>query len=947
MIAVTVTPQLVADGVVNGLVYGLVGMGVVLIHRSTRVISFAVGAMGLPGTALVALLAVQYDVPYPLALLAGLLVGTAFGTVSELIVVRRLFRAPRVILLVATIGLSQVALAATLAMPKPDDVRAPFPTPFSGRLEVGDVVLSGPAQTIVVVVPLVALVLGWLLTRTMFGKAVAAAADNPDLLRLSGISPKLASTAVWTVAGFVATLSIVLIAGRVGGINQVATLGPATLARGLVVAVVAGMASFPRSVVAGVVLGVVESVLAFNILDQPGLIDTVLLVAVLVAVFLQSRRPTEEGATTFSFAPRVRPVPEAIADRWWARHLGHIVFVVAVVVGILVPLVVTTPSRSYLYASILGFALAALSVSVVTGWSGQLSLGQMGFAGVGALGTAMLVRGQGVVIGLPTGTYLHLSLGPTSLVVAMLVMTVVCALLAALIGLGALRVRGLLLAVSTFVFAYAAQQHLFRTDLMTGGAQPPIRLPRGELAGIDLTVQRTYYWFVLAVTTVVVVLVARLRQRAPWRTMVAVRDNQATASAYTVGATRTKLSSFALAGGVAGLAGCLLGALTQNINTRELFVVGDSLSVVSMAVIGGLGSVAGPIVGALWVRGLPAFFPDNDVVPLLTSGIGLLVLLLYFPGGLVQLAYSARDALYDRLAARAPAPAEPPRPTTWARPERPAEPDATGPALEARDMVVAFGGVRAVDGASISVARGEVVGLIGTNGAGKSTLFNAIGGFVPSHGEVHVLGQDVSRRRPHQRARAGLGRTFQAASLFPELTVRQTVMVALEARRRSGILGPAVGWPPAGRDERRKRSEADEILGFLGLGRYADAQVSDLSTGTRRIVELAGLLAVDARVLCLDEPTAGVAQRETEAFGPLILALRAELDASVLVIEHDMPLIMSMSDRVYCLEAGRVIAEGAPDVVRSDPGVVASYLGTDERAIIRSDASRPRRRDTH
>jgi ABC-type branched-subunit amino acid transport system ATPase component len=177
--------------------------------------------------------------------------------------------------------------------------------------------------------------------------------------------------------------------------------------------------------------------------------------------------------------------------------------------------------------------------------------------------------------------------------------------------------------------------------------------------------------------------------------------------------------------------------------------------------------------------------------------------------------------------------------------------------------------------------------------------------------------------------------------LYPDLTVTETLMVALEARERSWFVPSLTALPPSVPAERRKRKEARELVDFLGLGRYGDEFISNLSTGTRRIVELGCLLAVDARVLLLDEPTGGVAQRETEAFAPLIVRITRELDASLLIIEHDMPLVMAISDRIYCLEAGEVIAEGTPIEVRENPLVIASYLGTDERAIQRSSVTTP------
>jgi ABC-type branched-subunit amino acid transport system ATPase component len=475
--------------------------------------------------------------------------------------------------------------------------------------------------------------------------------------------------------------------------------------------------------------------------------------------------------------------------------------------------------------------------------------------------------------------------------------------------------------------------------------QETVQLPRGNIGPFNVNLNnRGYYYGTLIVLAVVLVLLGRLRRSGIGRTIVGVRENEDAASALTVSPIKAKLTAYSLSGFIAGLGGAILGGLAVTIGyTESFFTVDNSLALVAMAVIGGLGGRAGAVIGALWVIGLPAFWPNNTIVPLLTSSIGLLIILLYIPGGFTQIGYWFRDESLRWLEGRRPAVAaktlnEPP--TSLTRPV-PAERQLTnddGSVLRTSGVTVNFHGLVAVNGVDMKVMPGEVIGLIGSNGAGKSTLLNAIGGFVPAGGRIELLGHDVSRLRAYRRARLGLGRSFQAATLFPELSVREVVELALEARGATSFWSTLFYLPGASRLERRRAGEASELIDYLGLGRYADRFVAELSTGTRRIVELAALLAAAPSVICLDEPTAGVAQREAEAFGPLIKRVQAELDATLIIVEHDLPMILSISDRVYCLEAGAVIAEGTPDEVRSNPLVISSYLGTDERAIARSSA---------
>ena len=929
MLAVSwLNSQIVFDGIVQGLAISVIAVGVVLVYRATRIINFAVGNMGVVGAAVLSLLVVQYHVPFWVGFAVALLVGLAFGAIVDMAIIRRLRKSPRVVVLVATIGVSQLAAAIAIKIPAPTELTLHFPSAINGMWTVAGVNVRGSDVSVLIIATVTLVALTWFLDRTTIGRTVKACASNPRLARLSSISPKMVSTMVWALAAALSTLSIVLVAGQSGAAGDLTTLGPQTLSLALVAAVIGGMTSFSRTIIASVVIGLAQSILNFNFIDNPGLINLLLLITVVIAVLFNRERTDE--SEVFAFTPRARPIPVRLRSYRWARNVNKSGVFLLAAIAVVLPLIFTKPSTQQTFTEVLAFAICATSLTVLTGWLGQLSLGQMAFAGLGALFAARLVEG-----GVPFWF-------------AIVATTAGSAVVATILGLSSLRVKGLYLAVVTFVFALAAQQYFFSLHILSGASPDGSNLPfaPGKLFSLSFPGQRTYYYVVLIILGLVLLVTSRFRDSGVGRSIMAVRDNENAASAYRVRPAWEKIRAFAIAGALAGMGGALLSGAYSNVafsGPGSFFVVDASLSLVAMVVIGGMGSVTAAVIGALWVIGIPALAPNNEVLGLLTSSIGLLAVLLYFPRGLMQVAYDARDAFLTWADKRygkepAPAPAGPPIAAAALEPEH-REGDI--PTLAVADLRVTFGGNAAVDRVSLHVGAGEIVGLIGSNGAGKSTLMNAIGGFVPATGSVRLGNEEIVDKPPAYRSGLGLGRTFQSATLFPELTVTETLLVALEGKSETGVLSTALALPRATRRSRSDRGAVGDLVELLGLGGYRDHYIADLSTGTRRVVELAGLLALDAKVLCLDEPTAGLAQRETEAFGPLIVTVQRQLDASVLLIEHDMPLIMGISDRVYCLEAGSVISEGTPADVRDNPRVIASYLGTDERAINRSGGPPP------
>jgi ABC-type branched-subunit amino acid transport system ATPase component/ABC-type branched-subunit amino acid transport system permease subunit len=918
-------PEPLVYGVLTGLTYGVLSVGLVLVYRVNRVVNFAHGAFGALAGAVFLLLAGRYGIPYWPAFTAGVLAAAASGAVAETAVVRRLRSAPRLMSVVATLGVGQF-LALVAASVAPRDVTVP-PPPGMPAFSLGSIEITPSYSGMLIMAPLLTAGLAVFLRFSRTGIAIRCAAANPDAARLAGIFAGRMSSVAWALAAALSAVGVMIVSPTqvllAGG-----QFGPSLLVRALAGAVIAGMTSMPLAFAAGIGVGVVEQLLLWNY-PQSGLTEPVLLVVVLVALAVRRGRSAreEESASWTALQPR-RPLPRAVlqlpAVRWTRRLL-----VVAAALAGLSPVVLLDSSETTALVGVAAYAVVALSVTVLSGLGGQLSLGQFAVAGVGAAVSALVTARTGAV--------------PLGMVLA----ATACAALSLLLGLPALRWRGLLLTVTTLAFAVSAQVWLLPQGWLLGDGLDP---GRPVVAGRALDTGNSYYLVAFGALVLAMALVTGVQRSRLGRSFVAVRDNEGAARAFGLSPVRVKVQALLLSGALAGLGGAVFGHSLSQLGASA-FPSTASIDVVAVAVLGGATSVGGPVLGALYVVGLPTFVP-LDEAGLAATALGWLLLVLYVPHGLAEVGRRLLDRLLLAVAGeRAVAGVPQPPPLTPGEPRtsvpleevgvraavtQPAaataggrsRPAAGGHLLRATGLAKRYGGVVAVADVSLEVAPGEVLGLIGPNGAGKTTTFELLSGFSrPDGGRVEFGGTDVTRWSPQRRTGVGLVRSFQDAALFATLTVEQTV--ALAARPRGG-----------GSVRSRRRREAgestEEFLDLFGLDPYREARIAELSTGTRRLVEVACLVALRPRLLLLDEPSSGVAQRETEALGRLLRRIRAELDLTMVVIEHDIPLVMSLSDRIVAMADGRVLAEGSPQQVRDDPAVVAAYLGRDPVALQRS-----------
>jgi len=920
-------------GTFIGMTYGLLAVGLVLIYRTNRIVNFAHGNIGAFGAAFFGVAAVKWHIPYWVAFPMALAVAAATGAAAEAGVVRRLRNAPRLMSVVATLGVGQflVIFSSVINSTAAAGSLYPLPHPWIPAFNVGALRVTEAYSGMLVLSPFVVLAIAIFLKRSRFGLGIRAAAANPEAARMSGIFASRMSGLAWAIAGALSAFTAIL-TQPTQGFTSGDSFGPELLLRAMTAAVIGRMQNMPLAFAGGIGLGILEQILLWNY-NQSGLVQVMLFAVILVALLLQRQqggRDEEKGS--WAAVQGLRPIPQQLQRIWLIRSLTPLLGVITLVVLVLMPLLISN-SASVTLTGILCFCIVGLSIGVLTGLGGQLTLGQFAVAAIGGVVSYQVSSRIG------------------DFPLALLYAGLAGGLVSVAIGLPALRIRGLMLAVTTLGFALATPQWLLSQSWMLGDGRDPGK-PTGWPFGGPLDTGHRYYYFALGLFAISLLVARNIRRSGFGRLLVAIRDNEDNARAFTVRASIVKLQGYLIAGFMAGIGGAAYVHSLANISAST-FPATKSISVVVMTVLGGVSVLIGPILGAAWVLGLPLL--DIGNIALAATTLGSLLLILWKPGGLIQLFAPLRDRLIKAIARWHGVDPEPyyagdnlpEAPSTASiatlasirtnsRSSLPVQrrPTAGTTLLEARSLGKRFGGVVAVRDVSFAVRGGETVGLIGPNGAGKTTTFELLGGFTrPDYGRVLFDRRDISAMGPESRAHLGLIRSFQDAALFPTMTVKETVMLAMERTQPTRFLSSTLGLTFG---ERAREARARELVSVMGLDAYRDKQIQELSTGTRRITEIACLVALEPVCLLLDEPSSGIAQRETEALGNLLVELKGQLGLTLVVIEHDIPLIMGISDRIIAMADGAVIAEGTPDQVRSDPQVIDAYLGGSIEAIERS-----------
>lgn len=886
-------------GLGSGAVYAALALALVVTYRTSGVVNFATGALAVFGAYVFAFLRrgelllpapflpTSIGLPWTpdlwVALLVAVGLSALLGFGLYLGVFRFLQSAPPVAKAVASIGLFVFLTALFTRKVGTAGLRVEPILP-EGTWIVGDVRIATSRVWMAATVVVVAGLLAVLYRRTDFGLVTRAVAESEKGAYVSGISPGRIAAANWMVSGAVAGLAGILIAPIVPPtpIGFTFFIVPA-----LAAALFGRFESMLAAVIGGLCLGAVQSELAYlqgqwDWLPASGLAELVPLLLIVVLLVVQARPLPTRGAEKLDTVGRA-PRPQSLGLPALLASGG----------GLFLLMGLEGSWRVALITSMI-MAIIGLSLVVVTGFAGQVSLAQLTLAGV----AGFLLSPLTVDLNVPF---------PLAPLVAAMGATVV----GLVIGLPALRIRGLPLAVVTLALASFIEAAWFRNpDLVDSGGKDiagPLFLGLDLRARIGTDFPRLPFGLlVLIVLTLASVGVARLRTSALGSQMLAVKASEAAAEGAGVDTVQVKVAAFAIGSFLAGIGGTMLAYFNGNV-TFDAFSAFLGLSVFATAYIGGLSSVAGGLLGGFLVAGglfatsgekLFGGFGQSFVM---LSGAALVLMVIVSPAGLV----SPLQRAWERRRMQPPPPAiRPPAVGPFRYSAVPGSPVV----LAARKVTVTFGGVVAASGVDLKVHRQEIVGLIGPNGAGKTSVLDALSGFVPCAGTVELRGEELRGLPPHLRARRGLGRTFQRTRLCDDLTVEENVAVGHAVAR--------------GRTPR----PLDATLKLLGLDNVADRPVTELSQGIRQLVAIARALVGDPEVLLLDEPAGGLDTSESRWLAKQLRRIR-ETGVSILLVDHDMRLVMSLCDTVAVLDFGHLVVHDTPEAVRADRRVAAAYLG--------------------